>query len=360
MQNTALTIRSVRARAVDAPLARPVRTAVGPVPSSPLVLIDLATEEGVEGRAYLFAYTATALRPLVSLVEGLGKEFAGRPAAPADRQRDLNRRLRLLGWQGLAGMAVAGLDMAIWDALGRAAGWSLARLLGGEPRPIPAYDSYGLVDPVADEAAILRSVEQGFRGVKFKLGGGSLARDAETVAAVRAMVGPDVALMVDYNQSLDPAEARRRIARLAEHDLAWVEEPVAGEDHAGHARVRAGSPVPIQTGENWWFPRAMADSIAAGASDLAMPDVMKIGGVTGWNVAAALAEAASLPVSSHLFPETSAHLLAVTPTAHWLEWLDVAGAVLVDPAVPAAGAVTARGPGLGLDWDEAAVARYLL
>ena len=151
--------------------------------------------------------------------------------------------------------------------------------------------------------------------------------------------------MVDYNQSLDPVEARRRIARLAEFDLHWVEEPVEHEDVHGHARVRTTSPVPIQTGENWWFWRDMEKSIAAGASDYAMLDVMKIGGVTGWMRAAALAQAASLPVSSHIFTEVSAHLLAVTPTAHWLEHLDVSSRILAEPHVAENGMMAPRGPG---------------
>jgi len=165
--------------------------------------------------------------------------------------------------------------------------------------------------------------------------------------------------MVDYNQSLDPVEASRRIARLAEFDLYWVEEPVRAEDLHGHARVRAAVSVPVQTGENWWFPRDMAKAIAAGASDFAMLDIMKIGGATGWLSAMGQAEAASLPVSSHIFIEASAHLLAVTPTVHWLEHLDIAGAILTDPYRAVDGTVTARGPGFGLEWNEKAIARLL-
>ena len=116
--------------------------------------------------------------------------------------------------------------------------------------------------------------------------------------------------------------------------------------------------MPIQTGENWWFPEDAARAIAARASDFAMLDIMKIGGVTGWMRAAGQAEGASLPVSSHLFVEASAHMLAVTPTAHWHEYLDIASAVLAEPIAVQGGKVQARGPGLGMDWDEKAVAKY--
>lgn len=358
MIHSPLTIRSVTARAVVVPLARPVRTAMGSIPEAPLVLVDLTTEEGVTGCAYLFAYTPLALAPLARLVGDLGATLVGQPVAPVARQADLSRRLRLLGWQGLAGMAVSGLDMAMWDALARAFVQPLAVLLGGAVRPLKAYDSYGLVDPRADEAALRQSVEAGFAGVKIKGGDGDLARDVANVAAVRSIIGPHVALMIDFNQALDPVEAIRRGRALERFDLTWIEEPVAAEDLAGHARVRAGIGVPVQTGENWWFPADMAKAVAAQASDLVMPDVMKIGGVTGWQRAAALAHAASLPLSSHLFIEASAHLLAVTPTADWLEHLDVASAILTEPLPVVNGQVTARGTGLGLAWDEKAIARY--
>jgi mandelate racemase len=166
--------------------------------------------------------------------------------------------------------------------------------------------------------------------------------------------------MLDFNQSLDPAEASRRIARLAPYDLHWIEEPVPAENLQGHAQVRAPSAISIQSGENWWFPRGFAEAIAAGASDFIMPDLMKVGGITSWLRVAGQAEAASIPMSSHLFAEASAHMLAVTPTAHWLEVLDLARAILAYPIEIVDGAITARGPGLGLTWDEAAVTKYLV
>ena len=145
----------------------------------------------------------------------------------------MDAKFRLLGWQGLVGMAVSGLDMAFWDALGQAAGQPLATLLGGSPRPIRAYDSYGAVDPVADEKDLRRSLDQGFRGIKIKGGDGDLANDERVVKAVRGLIGPDIALMLDFNQSLDPSEASRRIERLAPYDLHWIEEPVAAGKPAG-------------------------------------------------------------------------------------------------------------------------------
>src|SRR6266849_6179521 len=353
-------IRSVKARAIVVPLKRPVKNAFGIIEAAPLVLIDVTTDQGVTGRSYIFAYTKMTLKPLVHLIEEIGRDLTGQAIAPFDLMALMDAKFRLLGWQGLVGMAVSGLDMAFWDALGQAAGLPLVKLLGGSPRPIRAYDSYGVVDPKADEKDLRRSLEQGFRGVKIKGGDGDAANDERVVKAVRALVGPDIALMLDFNQSLDPAEAVRRIARLEPYDLTWIEEPVPQENLSGHAKVRENSPIPIQAGENWWFPRGFSEAIAAGASDFIMPDLMKVGGVTGWLNVAAQAEAASIPMSSHLFAEASAHMLAVTPTAHWLEVLDLGRAILAEPIEIVDGTVTARGHGLGLTWDERAVAKYLL
>jgi mandelate racemase len=360
MSKTTPIIRGVKARAVVAPISRPVKNAFGVIRSAPLVLIDVTTDQGIAGRSYIFAYTSLTLRPLVKLIEDIGSELAGKPIAPVDLMAQMDAKFRLLGWQGLVGMAVSGLDMAFWDVLGRAAGQSLATLLGGSPRPIRAYDSYGAVDPAADEKDLRRSLDQGFRGIKIKGGDGDLANDERVVKAVRSLIGPDIALMLDFNQSLDTSEASRRIERLSAYDLHWIEEPVAAENLQGHAKVRATSSISIQSGENWWFPRGFAEAIAAGASDFIMPDLMKVGGVTGWLRVAGQAEAASIPMSSHLFAEASSHMLAVTPTAHWIEYLDLARAIVAEPVQIVDGTITARGHGLGLSWDEAAVAKYLV
>ena len=361
MSNTTPAITGVAARAVVTPLKRPLRNAFGIIEAGPLVLIDVATDQGVTGHSYLFAYTSLTLKPLVTLIEAIGRDLVGKPLAPVDLMRAMDKTFRLLGWQGLVGMAVSGLDMAFWDALGQVADKPVAELLGGTARPMRAYDSFGVIDPVADERALRHSLdEQGFRGIKIKGGHGDLATDEQMVKGVRALLGPDIALMLDFNQSLDPAEESRRITKLAPYDLTWIEEPVPQENLSGHAQVRERSEIPIQAGENWWFPRGFAEAIATGASDFIMPDLMKVGGITGWLSVAAQADAASIPMSSHIFPEASAHALAVTPTAHWLEVLDFAGAVLADPISITDGTVTARGPGLGLAWNETAVAKYLV
>ena len=360
MGKTIPTIKAVKARAVVTPMARPVKNAFGVIDVAPLLLIDVATDQGITGRSYLFAYSKITLKPFVQLVEDIGRELIGKPVAPHDLMAAMDAKFRLLGWQGLVGMAVAGLDMAFWDILGQAAGKPVVELLGGSARPIRCYDSYGAVEADGDERALRRSLDQGFKGIKIKGGDGDAANDERRVKALRKLLGPDIALMLDFNQSLDPTEAKRRIARLAPYDLTWIEEPVPQENLSGHAQVRETSEIPIQAGENWWFPRGFAEAIAASASDFIMPDLMKVGGITGWLNVAGQADAASIPMSSHILPEASAHMLAVTPTAHWLEVLDFAGSILANPIKIEAGTLTARGPGLGIEWNEAAISKYQL
>lgn len=358
-----MTIRGLRARPVDVPMKRPLQTSGGLVGSAPLVLIDLFTGEGVTGRSYLFCYTALALRPMVALLDGIGALIAGDPLAPFDVERKLQRRFTLLGGQGLVGMALAGIDIAAWDALAVAAGLPLARLLGGAPRPVPAYNSCGLGiigrERAPDEAQALCA--GGFQAIKVRLGYPTPAADVEVVRAVRKAIPEGILLMSDYNQSLSVTEALRRGRALDGEGLAWIEEPTRADDYAGHARIARELATPVQIGESFWGPHDMEKALAAGACDYVMPDAMKIGGVTGWLRAAALAEPLGLPMSSHLFPEVSAQLLAVTPTAHWLEYVDWADPILTDPLKIVDGRTVRReSPGLGLDWDEAGVARFLV
>ena len=355
-----LSIRDIRARAVIAPLVRPVRTASGSLEVSPLLLLDVITDQGITGSAYLFGYTPVTIKPLMALLDQIKPELVGKPVVPGARMQQMEQRFRLLGVQGLMGMLLSSLDMAYWDAVGKAANMPVVQLLGGEAKPIWAYDSYGMVDPAKDAKSIERSMEQGFRAIKIKLGDPDAQRDLHVVSEVRKIIGPDVALMVDYNQSLTPVEAIRRIRMIEPHDIHWVEEPVPAEDLQGHAKVRQAVNASIQTGENWWFPRDAERALSAGACDMMMPDLMKIGGITGWLSVMGMASAASMPMSSHIFIEASAHVLPVTPTCHWLEYMDFGSTVLAEPYALVNGQVTPKGPGLGMSWDEAAVSKYAM
>ena len=166
-------------------------------------------------------------------------------------------------------------------------------------------------------------------------------------------------LVADYNQGLGLGEALERCRALDGEGLAWIEEPLRYDDLDGHARLAEGLATPVMLGENFYGPRAMYDAIRSRACDLVMPDLMRIGGVSGWLQAAAIADVTGMPMSSHLYPEVSGHLLRVTPTRHWLEWQDWAHPVLARPFEVRSGELHLPDvPGNGLAWNEDAVAHY--
>jgi mandelate racemase len=320
----------------------------------------LETEEGSAGRSYVFSYIPLALEPLRRLTEDLGTTLMGDAVAPLEIDRKLQGMFRLLGPQGLTGIAASGIDMAAWDALARANGLPLVELLGGIKGSVPAYGSLRSKHPesVAEEARELAGM--GFEAYKVKIGHGDVKADLQTINALRDVIG-DARLAVDYNQSLSVTGALERVRFLDGEGLYWIEEPTRADDFAGHARIASEAHTPICIGENWWGPHDAQKSVEAMACDYGMPDAMKIGGVTGWMRTAALAEPSGLPLNSHIFPEVSAHLLAASPTAARLEYLDTAGAILKDSIrIEDGHAVVPEGPGIGLAWDEEAVERYLV
>jgi mandelate racemase len=344
------------------PMRLPLRTSTGSVDQAPLVLIDLVTDGGVTGRSYLFGIQPFTLGPLSSLVRSFGALLAGDELAPFDLERRLRARLTLLGPHNLPGMAIAGLDMAAWDALARAHNLPLVTLLGGRPGRVLAYNSNGLgiVSPEEVATETRELIAEGFSAVKVRLGRPTAAADLSAVRAARKAAGDDVVLMADFNQFLSVSQALERGRMLDGEGLAWIEEPVRADDFTGSARVADALATPIQIGENFSGVFQMRESLLTRASDLVMPDLQRIGGVTGWLRAAGLASTFGVEMSSHLFPEYSAHLLSVTPTSHWLEYVDWANPVLQEPYGVESGHVLAPDrPGVGLEWDEEAVDRYL-
>jgi mandelate racemase len=303
------------------------------------------------GHGMVFTYTAAALKPVADLIVNLEPLVKGQPLAPQAVTRSLLARFRLLGTHGLVGIAISAIDMAAWDALARSQDLALCRLLGATPRPTPAYGGVGYEG--CDESARVAEAwaKRGLKGVKAKIGYPTVAEDIAVIRAMRSAVGPDVAVMVDYNQCLTPVEARSRCRVLDGEGLAWIEEPVIAEDYAGMAGVAREAATPIQAGENWWGPLEFVKAIEANASDLLMPDLMKVFGVTGWMDIAGHAAARGLRISNHLFPETSAQMLAATPTAHWLEYNDWWNPVLAEPLELKDGmAIPSERPGSGVEW----------
>jgi mandelate racemase len=361
MGSAVLTIRALRINAVEVPMRFALGTSAATVRRAPLLLLDLETAEGVTGHAYQFCYVPAAAAAIRAMLEDALCAVQGDAVAPAAVWAKLARRYTLIGVHGVVRMAMSLIDVACWDALAIAAGQPLVSLLGGRPRAVRAYNSNGLglmaPQALADEAEKL--LENGFSAVKLRLGHPTLEQDIAAVRAVRARVPAGIAVMTDYNQALSVEEAVRRGRALDGEGVYWIEEPVRHDDYAGCARVAREVVTPVQIGENFSQVHDMARSLTAQASDYVMPDLDRIGGVSGWQRAGALACAAGLEMSSHLYPEVSAQLLAATPTAHWLEYVDWANAILADPLRVVEGSVLIpERPGNGLAWDEGAVRKY--
>jgi len=357
----ALTLRSARATAVQVPLRHVLGTSAGAVREAPLVLVDALTEQGIVGRSYVFVARVSGARSIMAVLHEAAGSIAGAPLAPADIAATLERRYALIGVTGIVRMALSALDAALWDALAIAAGWPLATLLGSAPRPLPAYNSCGLglsnPSAAADEAE--RLLEGGFKAVKLRLGYPTLEADLAVTRAVRRRLPDEVHLMADYNQALTLYDALRRARALESEGLAWLEEPIRHDDLRGNSEIARAVELPLQIGENFNGPQAMMLALDAQACDLVMPDVARIGGVTGWMQSAAIASAAGMDLSSHLYPEVSAHLLLASETRHWLEYVDWADPILETPLIIEDGhAVVNNTPGVGLRWNAEAVARY--
>jgi mandelate racemase len=193
----------------------------------------------------------------------------------------------------------------------------------------------------------------------LRLGRDRLEDDLQAIRSVREAVGCGVNLMVDFNQGLSLGDALRRCHALDDEGLYWFEEPTVYNNLEGYVQLTRELKTPVQLGENFYGPRELMRALNAGAGDYVMPDLMRIGGVSGWLRAAPIAAALGVEVSTHLYPEVAGHLMRVTETAHWLEWQDWAYPVLAEPFEVKDGQLLVPDrPGCGIEWDEAAVRRY--
>src|SRR5258706_4576206 len=349
-------IRSLTTRGMVVPLKFTLGTSAAIVKAVPLLLVDLLNEDGVTGRAYTFCYRPSGAVAISSHLFEAVELLKGKDSTPFDVTQPLSRQFPLLGVTGAVRMALSLLDMAMWDVLAQMQRVPLSSLLGSSPKPLRAYDSRGLglmePDRLAEETKTL--LESGLRAIKLRLGYPSLSEDLAALRAVRKSISSsDVAIMVDYNQALTSTEAILRGRALERDGIYWLEEPIAHEDYGASAALARERKGPVQIGENFNGPEGLLRAANARASDYVMADVARIGGVTGWLQAAGIAAAHGIEMSSHLHPEISAHLLAASPTAHWIEYVDWADAILEEPVQLQDGAITAPNrPGSGIAWSE--------
>src|SRR6266852_3820016 len=354
-------IRSLTTRGLMVPLKFTLGTSAAIVKAVPLLLVDLLNEDGVTGRAYMFCYRPSGAVAISSHLFEAVDILKGTDTTPFDAAQILSRQFGLLGVTGTVRMALSLLDMAMWDAIAQMQRVPLSSLLGSGPKSLRAYDSRGLglmePDRLAEEVQTL--LESGLGAVKLRLGYPSLSEDLAALNAVRRGISRDhVEIMVDYNQALTSTEAILRGRELEKEGIYWLEEPIAHEDYEASAAIARELKVPLQIGENVNGPEGLVRAISVQASAYVMAVVARIGGVTGWLQTAGVAAAHGIEMSSHLMPEISTHLLCATPTAHWLEYVDWADAIVQEPLIIRDGMVpTSERTGSGIAWDEAKLKR---
>lgn len=354
-------IKNVAVRAVIVPLRRPVIADIGRFDQWPLILTDIELDNGIVGVSYIAPYRASAMTSIIAEIRDITTQLAGR-AAPIDSFQIALKALNMIGVSGVSTLAIAAVDMALWDAAAKEAGLPLACMLGGSVGPVRSYNSNGLwrhsVDTLGQEAKDLLA-EGGFKAVKLRLGNEHLDQDLAAISTVREAIGSQIDIMVDFNQALGMGDAIRRCCDLDNQALYWIEEPILYNNIAGYAEIVKRVRTPIQMGENFYGERDLLNFVRADATHYVMPDLMRIGGITGWLRTAGVASAAGIQMSNHLYPEICAHLLRVTPTAHWLEYVDWASPILAQPLEPKNGQVTPLDEaGIGISWNETAVRKY--
>lgn len=350
---------------VRVPLEPPIRTSIHVIGGMHCVLVTLETDGGIAGEGYAFSFDPAHIASIEALIRGLEPLVVGRdPHATEALQADAARALNFVGLAGVSVCALSTVDTAMWDIVGKAAGQPLWRLFGGARDAVPVYASGGLWLSASEAELVAEAhafVEAGFRAMKVRLGKPTVEEDAARVAAVRDAIGPDIALMADANQGLSVDHAIRLGRALEPMALTWFEEPVPYHDLAGHAAVAAALDTPVASGETEYMPRGMRAYIEARAADILMPDLMRMGGLSGLRRACDIAAAANVPVSPHIFTEQSLAVAGAAPTCIWLEHMPWFEPLYRERLDLADGRIRMPDrPGVGFTFDPDAVDRLRL
>jgi len=332
-----------------------------------VALVQLRDSSGAEGLGYACVVNRRYLAPLVAMVRGLAEMLEGAdPDTIEQHWRRMRADVGVLAVEGLGQMAIAALDIALWDLRGRRLGQPVHRLLGSSRDRLPCYAStYFVGVRTADDHVRLAQelVAKGFRAMKLGTPPGRTPeRRAAPLRAMREALGADVGLMVDCFQRLTAAEAMALGRALEPVGLDWFEDPMPVEDVAGCAALAAALDTPVTLGESLYADAAFRQVIDARATDILMLDLLRVGGFTGWRRIALLAETAHLPVVSHLMTEVSAHALAATPHGLTLEYSPWTFPLFAtSPELDERGEVRlGDAPGLGLELAPDALARFRL
>jgi L-alanine-DL-glutamate epimerase-like enolase superfamily enzyme len=328
-----------------------------------VVMVIITADDGTQGIGYTYTIGqgGAAVKSLVN--------EAFKPLLEGQNPRHIEQLWEKMWWQlhyigrgGLVSFAISAVDIALWDLMANKDNVPLWQMLGGHCASVKPYaggiDLHLDIDGLLDQTQ--RNLDHGFRAIKMKVGMENLRQDLERVQAVRALLGPDLPLMVDANMRWSVETAIRAARKLQQYDVYWLEEPIIPDDIKGHARIAVEGGLPIASGENlhtiYEFQKMITDGMVA----FPEPDVSNCGGITGWMRVARLAYAHNLPVTTHGVHELHLHLLAAVPNASYLE---VHGfgleRFMLNPPGIVDGTMTAPdNPGHGVQFDWSALKAF--
>jgi L-alanine-DL-glutamate epimerase-like enolase superfamily enzyme len=356
-------ITKLRTMPVHVPLQKPIRTAIHHIKTAGCLLIFLETDGGIVGQSLLFTLNGKRLKLLDEMVRSLEPLVLGSDPDFVERfwsaaWGDSN----FVGQSGVPVFGIAGIEGALWDIKGKAAGQPIYRLLGAYRNRVPTYASGGLwlsltIDELVAETEAFRA--HGFRAMKMRLGSPDPRTDIERVRAVRQAIGPDIALMADANQGLTVDRAIRLGRQLEQFNLTWFEEPLPAYDHEGEAIIAAALDTPIASGETEYTRYGFRRMLELKSADVLMPDFERVGGVSEFVKVAHMARAFDVPVSSHIFSEMSLQILGSLTNANYLEhmpWFEplYGEEILIEDG----NAVVPEKPGWGFSFDMKAAERF--
>ena len=362
-------ISNIQSNVYRLPPSVPWEDATNKVDGLEFIVVEVQADNGMTGigLSYTVDIGGTAIRTLIddylaNLVLGMN---------PLDYERiwnKLQRQSRRLGL-GVNSMAIAAIDVAVWDLIGKIHGQPLYKLLGGARDRIPAYISEidlrsgGTTEQLTDR--VKDYVRQGYGTVKIKIGKPELEEDIERISKVQELLGPGGTVLVDLNQKWSAAEAIQKGARLDRLNLGWIEEPTLMHDVQGHRQLKQAIRTPIALGESLYSRQQFLEYLRADAVDIVQADVAFVGGITEWLKIAHLANAFGKPVAPHFMMELSLHLLCGVQNSFMLE--NVVGGSLTELGlletpieVKNGMGVPSELPGHGIVFDREALSRHLL
>ena len=325
-------------------------------------IVRITCDDGAQGVGYSYTIGTGGSSVMALLRDHLAPKLVGRDAADVEAiWKDLFFHTHATAVGAITSLALAAIDTALWDIRARRAGLPLWQAAGGAQRKVPVYTTEGgwLHHPaqqLVDEAKAAKA--EGFRGAKFKVGKPSIAEDVARLSAVRAAVGDAFEVMIDANQAFTVSEARRRAHAYAPLALAWFEEPLPAEDLDGHVELARFATMPVAVGESLYHPSHFREYLERGACSIVQVDCARIGGITPWLKVAHLAETFNVAVCPHFLMELHVSLTAAVPNGAWVEYIPQLDAITTSRMAMRDGyALPPSAPGLGIDWDMAAIER---